>query len=89
MSSFSDLQSYFQQYIFQDDLSIADHVTGTKKVSKETILYVNRMMTKQKIDVTMATHLRHEMKALLPSFLFHHLGREMNSYRFIETLIAE
>ncbi|HBQ21490.1 MAG: DNA repair protein RecO [Deltaproteobacteria bacterium GWA2_38_16] len=60
-----------------------------KKVSKETILYVNRMMTKQKIDVTMATHLRHEMKALLPSFLFHHLGREMNSYRFIETLIAE
>lgn len=40
MSSFSDLQSYFQQYIFQDDLSIADHVISTKKVTKETRLKI-------------------------------------------------
>lgn len=40
MSSFSDLQSSFQQYIFQDDEAIADHVIGTKKVSKETRLKI-------------------------------------------------
>ncbi len=40
MSSFSDLQSYFQQYIFQNDESIANHVIGTKKVTKETRLKI-------------------------------------------------
>jgi hypothetical protein len=40
MSSCSDLQSYFQHYIFQDDQSICDHVIGTKKVSKETRLKI-------------------------------------------------
>lgn len=38
MTSFSDLQSYFHQYIFNNNFTIADHVIDTQKVSKETRL---------------------------------------------------
>jgi len=40
MSTFLDLQTHFQQYIFENDSAIADHVIGTQKVTKETRLSI-------------------------------------------------
>jgi len=40
VSTFSELQTHFQKYIFENDSSIADHVIGTQKVTKEMRLSI-------------------------------------------------
>ena len=58
------------------------------KVSKEAILYLDHMMS-QKKSLPVNASLGREIKMFLPSFLFHHLGKRLKSYDFIEKLVGE
>ena len=61
-------------------------LSGTQEVSKETILYVKKMIEGEK-NIKPQPELEHQLK-FLPLFLFHQLGKELHSYRFIESVVS-
>ena len=60
---------------------------AVQKVSKEAIFYLDHMMS-QKKSLSVNVALGQEIKAFLPPFLFHHLGKRLKSYDFIEKLFG-
>ncbi len=61
---------------------------AVQKVSKEAILYLDHMISQEK-SLSANVPLGRELKTFLPSFLFHHLGKRLKSYDFIEQVVGE
>ena len=63
------------------------HANHHQKVSKEAMLYLKKMMVGEK-GLKPKREFEEQLK-FLPLFIFHQLGKELYSFRFIETVIAE
>ncbi|MBI4040335.1 MAG: DNA repair protein RecO [Deltaproteobacteria bacterium] len=58
-----------------------------KMISKKVILYLEQMISNSKI-LKPDEMLGKELHAFLPHFLFYHLGKRLNSYDFMEQVVA-